>query len=74
MPASVQARIEFSSRFVHKARPVKSTGMVRDDGMILASAQRGRCGVLWTEDLNHGRGYFGVVARNPFLGEGEFEG
>jgi predicted nucleic acid-binding protein len=37
------------------------------DSLILASAQRFQCPVLYTEDLNHGQDYGGVRARNPFL-------
>ncbi len=36
------------------------------DGMIIASAERGRCTTLWSEDFNAGQDYFGVVAKNPF--------
>ena len=38
------------------------------DGMIIASAERGQCSRLWTEDLNDGQSYFGVIAKNPFSG------
>jgi predicted nucleic acid-binding protein len=37
------------------------------DGMILATAERGGCGRIWTEDLNSGQKYFGVTAQNPFV-------
>ena len=37
------------------------------DGMIIASAERGRCYCLWSEDFNAGQEYFGVVAKNPFI-------
>lgn len=36
------------------------------DAMILASARRLGCEVLWSEDLNTGQDYEGVVVRNPF--------
>jgi len=36
------------------------------DGMIVAAAERGRCGRIWSEDLNAGQEYFGVVVENPF--------
>ena len=36
------------------------------DGMIVAAAERAGCACIWTEDLNDGQSYFGVVARNPF--------
>lgn len=36
------------------------------DGLILAAAEAGGAGVLYTEDLNHGQQYGGVLVRNPF--------
>jgi predicted nucleic acid-binding protein len=36
------------------------------DGMIVASAERGGCTRIWSEDLNSGQSYFGVVVENPF--------
>lgn len=36
------------------------------DGMIVAAAERLRCGRIWSEDLNAGQEYFGVVVENPF--------
>ncbi len=36
------------------------------DAAIVAAAQELGCAVLFTEDLNHGQDYGGVVARNPF--------
>lgn len=36
------------------------------DAMIIQSARRLGCRVLWTEDLNDGQSYAGVTARNPF--------
>ena len=36
------------------------------DGMIVAAAERGGCGRIWSEDLNAGQEYFGVVVENPF--------
>ena len=37
------------------------------DGMIIASAERGNCGRIWSEDLNLGQRYFGVIVENPFI-------
>lgn len=37
------------------------------DGMIVAAAERAGCGRIWSEDLNAGQKYFGVVVANPFL-------
>jgi predicted nucleic acid-binding protein len=36
------------------------------DGMIVAAAERGGCGRIWSEDLSAGQKYFGIVAGNPF--------
>ena len=36
------------------------------DGMIVAAAERGGCGRIWSEDLNSGQQYFGIVVENPF--------
>lgn len=36
------------------------------DALILAAAQSGGAGILYTEDLNDGQHYGSVVARNPF--------
>jgi predicted nucleic acid-binding protein len=37
------------------------------DGMIVAAAERGRCGEIFSEDLNAGQEYFGVSVVNPFV-------
>jgi predicted nucleic acid-binding protein len=36
------------------------------DGMIVAAAERGGCGRIWSEDLNAGQEYFGIAVKNPF--------
>jgi predicted nucleic acid-binding protein len=36
------------------------------DSMIVAAAERGGCGRIWSEDLNPGQKYFGIVVQNPF--------
>ncbi len=36
------------------------------DGMIVAAAERAGCERIWSEDLNAGQKYFGVVVANPF--------
>jgi predicted nucleic acid-binding protein len=36
------------------------------DGMIIAAAERADCERIWSEDLNPGQKYFGVVVANPF--------
>jgi predicted nucleic acid-binding protein len=37
------------------------------DAMIIQSARRLGCRVLWTDDLNNGQAYAGVIVRNPFV-------
>ena len=36
------------------------------DGMIIAAAERGGCSRIWSEDLNAGQAYFGIVVEDPF--------
>jgi predicted nucleic acid-binding protein len=36
------------------------------DAMILRSAMRSGCGLLWSEDLSDGLRWDGVIVRNPF--------
>ena len=36
------------------------------DCMIVAAAERAGCERIWSEDLNAGQKYFGVVVSNPF--------
>jgi len=37
------------------------------DGLIIATAERGGCERIWSEDLNAGQEYFGVRIENPFV-------
>jgi predicted nucleic acid-binding protein len=43
-----------------------SYGLHFYDAMIVAAAERARCGRIWSEDLNAGQRYFGVTVTNPF--------
>lgn len=36
------------------------------DSLVLAAALRAHCSILYTEDLNTGQDFGGVVAVNPF--------
>lgn len=36
------------------------------DSLILVAAGANGASVVWSEDLNHGQSYGGVVVRNPF--------
>lgn len=38
------------------------------DAMVLISAQKLKCGAVWSEDLNAGQSIDGVTIRNPFTG------
>jgi predicted nucleic acid-binding protein len=37
------------------------------DGMIVAAAEHAGCGRIWSEDLNPGQEYFGILVQNPFV-------
>jgi predicted nucleic acid-binding protein len=37
------------------------------DGLIVATAERGGCKKIWSEDLNANQDYFGVKVANPFI-------
>lgn len=37
------------------------------DAMIMTSARRLGCEIVWSEDLSHGQVYEGVEVRNPFI-------
>jgi predicted nucleic acid-binding protein len=36
------------------------------DAMIVAAAERAGCARIWSEDMNPGQMYFGVIVMNPF--------
>ncbi len=38
------------------------------DSLIIAAAQKARATVLWSEDLNPGQNFDGVIVKNPLLG------
>jgi predicted nucleic acid-binding protein len=48
----------------------QSTGISLWDAMIVRSAAELGCGVIYSDDLNHGQLYAGVRVENPFLGSG----
>lgn len=39
------------------------------DAAVVEACRASGGGVLWTEDLNHGQDYGGVVVQNPFVAE-----
>ena len=55
-PELVRRAVEASARY----------GLHFYDGMIVAAAERGGCGRIWSEDLSGGQKYFGVTVENPF--------
>jgi predicted nucleic acid-binding protein len=38
------------------------------DAMVLTTARKAGASVIWSEDLNDGQAYDGLVVRNPFAG------
>ncbi len=36
------------------------------DALVLVAAQKANATILWSEDLNHGQDYDGVIVQNPF--------
>lgn len=40
------------------------------DALIVAAAQEAGCDTLYTEDMQHGRKFGGLVIVNPFVGSG----
>ena len=59
--------IPLDGDIVHQAVQAHSQyGLHFYDGMIVATAERGSCERIWSEDLNAGQKYFGVVVENPF--------
>jgi predicted nucleic acid-binding protein len=52
---------------VRRAVEARATyGIHLYDGMIVAAAEKAGCKRIWSEDLNPGQEYFGVVVENPF--------
>ncbi len=39
------------------------------DSLILAAATGMKCAIVYTEDLNHGQDYDGLIVINPFISE-----
>jgi predicted nucleic acid-binding protein len=60
--------IPIDSDIVHRAVEARAKyGFHFYDGMIVASAERGGCERIWSEDLNSGQKYFGATIENPFV-------
>ena len=77
----VEAALTVIAELVWPVRPLtadihgEAVRLARDnalsfyDALIVAAAADAGCGVLLTEDLQHGRRLSGVTVRNPFLAE-----
>jgi len=37
------------------------------DSLIVAAAEKANCELIYSEDLNHGQSYRGVLVQNPFM-------
>jgi predicted nucleic acid-binding protein len=52
---------------VRRAMQVRARyGLHFYDGMIVAAAERAGCKRIWSEDMNPGQQYFGILVENPF--------
>ncbi len=55
------------SEMVRRALQVRAQyGLHFYDGMIVAAAERAGCKRIWSEDMNPGQQYFGILVENPF--------
>jgi predicted nucleic acid-binding protein len=70
--ATLEALLEFpivpiTAGLVLQAWEVKTRYQISYwDGAIIAAARELRCEIIYSEDLNDGQNYGGVVVRNPF--------
>jgi predicted nucleic acid-binding protein len=55
------------SLFGEAVRLTGKQGLSWYDSLIVAAAMEGDCGILYSEDFQHGRKFDGLVVRNPFL-------
>lgn len=56
-----------SGLFLEALRLQKANQIAWYDSLIVAAAIQGGCGVLYSEDLQHGRRFGDLVIQNPFL-------
>jgi predicted nucleic acid-binding protein len=73
--AAIQLLKDFSRWNVHRptSRDLVAAAMLQQqyqisfwDALILTSAQRCKCTIVWSEDLNTGQSYQNVTVRSPF--------
>ena len=59
--------VETNASLVHDAWKIQLRWQLSFwDAQMIAAAARSRSNEVWTEDLNHGQEYGGVIAINPF--------
>ena len=59
--------VDGSMRLIRRALEFKGRYDIQFyDSLMLAAAEAGGCGEIYTEDLNDGQVYFGIKAVNPF--------
>lgn len=64
---SIAPVVEISRELVFRAVDTRMRcGVSYWDALILAAAEKARCGILHSEDLNPGQDYHGVTVVNPF--------
>ena len=37
------------------------------DALVITTARKARCRILYSEDLNHGQNYDSLIVKNPFV-------
>lgn len=61
--------VDLDATLVVKALDMRQRwGVSYWDAMILAAAERGKCAIVYSEDLSHEQRYGGVQVINPFSG------
>jgi predicted nucleic acid-binding protein len=56
-----------SGLFLEALRLQKANQIAWYDSLIVAAAVQGGCGILYSEDLQHGRRFGDLIIQNPFL-------
>ena len=56
------------SLYVEALRLGSRHGLSWYDALIVAAALEGNCGILYSEDLQHGRSFGSLKVQNPFAG------
>jgi predicted nucleic acid-binding protein len=61
---AVQSSLALYSEALHLQ---KQRGLSWYDSLIVCAATQSRCGILFTEDLQHGQSFGGLRVENPFI-------